>query len=132
MERYYENLVGEMDANIDIMDDNMGEGVRYGTDLQIVQENSKRFLCVYPSDRVEVNKHFNQGYLDNECYSLGFSNYPSEGTHFRIQPCCSFQSEGEAIIRKDHFFHLVHVTKQGREFSLFNIGKNIFFTESYK
>ena len=68
MERHYENLIGEMDANIDLMDDNMGEGIRYALDLQIVHENSKRFLCVYPSERMDVNKHFDQGYLDNECY----------------------------------------------------------------
>ena len=68
MERYYENLIGEMDSNIDLMDDTMGEAVRYGNDVQFVHENSKRFLCVYPSERLDVNKFFDQGYLDNECY----------------------------------------------------------------
>lgn len=40
----FENFMSEMQANVDLQEDFMGEQVKYGAKFQLVQESSKRFL----------------------------------------------------------------------------------------
>jgi hypothetical protein len=61
----YENFITEMQANVDLQEDFMGRQVKYGSKFQLVQESSKRFLCIFESKRETVKNIFGDRFIDS-------------------------------------------------------------------
>jgi hypothetical protein len=61
----YENFISEMEANVDLQEDFMGKPVKYGSKFQLVQESSKRFMCIHEAKNTTVKKIFDDKYIDS-------------------------------------------------------------------
>ena len=132
VEIFYENFMSEMEANVDLQDDVMGKPIKYGSKFQLVQESSKRFVCIHEATNDQVKKIFkDEGYIDSYCFTFGFDEYPSSRTHFSFKECSSFQREGPGTVKDDHFLYLTTIYK-AKQLSLARRGTYLVMTQSYK
>jgi hypothetical protein len=122
--------MSEMEANVDLQDDFMGKPIKYGSKFQLVQESSKRFLCIHEAKSSDVKKIFNDRYIDSYCFYFGFSEYPSRHTHFSFTECSNFQRDGTATVKDDHFFYLSSIHNNKNLFA-YSVKKFLLMTQSY-
>lgn len=99
-------MVEEGFQNIDRQKMFVKTPVLYGEYIQLYNEATKRFLCVEPVSNEKI-KFKNQTYDENnKLYMLGFSQFPSEYTHFKLEACFPsgvFERSQEFVSRKDVF-----------------------------
>ena len=126
----YENFMSEMQDSVDTQDDLMGKPIKYGAKFQLIQESSKRFLCMHETHNDRVKKIFNSNYVDSYCFDLGFSEYPSRLTHFLFEECSNFQREGSGNIKDDHYLNLCAI-HNSRKLKAYNSDKHLVMTQSY-
>ena len=126
----FENFISEMQANVDVQNKLMGKPVKYGSRFQLVQQSSKRFLSIRPAETDIVLQTFKNGYTDTQCFELWFSEYPTTFTHFMFEEWSLFQTEGEAIVKDNHFMYLCALFDSDMLY-LYN-EKYLFMTQSYK
>lgn len=102
----YENFVSEIDSNTKNYNLSMNQSISFGTNIQLYHDSSKRFLCYYSEKLEEIKEAFDNQYADSESFYLGFSDYPSENTHFSLVTVPSFQQEEDGYIKAFHYVYL--------------------------
>jgi hypothetical protein len=127
----FENFTSEINSNTNSYNLSLGQSVRFEEPIQLYHESSKRFVSFNPCKTDEISRHFNDQYCDSECFYLGFSEVPSDNTHFSFETVATYQQEEDGFVKKHHYVYLTCFEK-GKVHYVYNIGKNSFLTESYK
>ena len=99
IETKYENFVSEINSNTNSFNLNDKLSVRFGDNIQLYHESSKRFLCFYNEKLEEIKGMFDNHYSDSECFYLGFSEYPADNTHFNFKTVTEYQQEEDGFIK---------------------------------
>ena len=103
----FENFSSEVISNSTNLGIMIGKSVKYEETFQLYQESSKRFLAFFSRSVDNIEKIFaNNLFSGDECYYLGFSEYPGSNTHFKFETVASYQSEIDGFIKRDHSVYL--------------------------
>ena len=105
--------------------------MKYEETFQLYQESSKRFLAFYSRSADNIEKIFSNNFAGDECYYLGFSDYPGVNTHFQFETVASYQSEIDGYVKRDHSVYLTSFD-QVKSHYLHWIGSEIVLTEIHK
>ena len=127
----FENFTSEVYSNSTNYELSLGKSVKYEETFQLYQDSSKRYLAFYSRSVDDIGKVFSNKFSGDECYYLGFSEYPGYNTHFKFETVANYQSEIDGYIKRDHFVYLT-IFDQVRKHYLHWIKKEWVLTEAHK
>eukprot|EP00347_Sterkiella_histriomuscorum_P001627 403371297 len=135
IQREYDLLMSEAEQNKINQSQLMGTDAKYWINVQIVHEDSKRFLNADSFTQQQVNKLYDPiNFLDFDIKALTLSSNVSESTHFKLIPTCNFQSEGSGIISNGHYFYIMYTDQENKDYYLYDhqINGSFILSEAYK
>ena len=127
----FENFSSEVNSNSSSYSISIGKNVKYEETFQLYQDSSKRFLAFYSRNVKNIDKIFDDKFFGDECYYLGFSDYPGSNTHFKFETVANYQSEIDGYVKKDHFVYLTAVDQMKTHY-LYSIENELVLTETHK
>ena len=102
----FENFTSEVESNSTNYEISLGKSVKYEQTFQLYQDSSKRYLAFFSRNVDDIERVYSNKFSGDECYYLGFSEYPGYNTHFKFETVASYQSEIDGYIKRDHYVYL--------------------------
>ena len=127
----FENFASEVDSNSTNYHISIGKSVKYEETFQLYQDSSKRYLAFYNRNVQNIDKIFDDQFFGDECYYLGFSEYPGSNTHFKFETVANYQSEIDGWVKRDHYVYLTAVDQMKTHY-LYSIEDEVVLTETHK
>ena len=127
----FENFASEVDSNSTNYHISNGKSVKYEETFQLFQDSSKRYLAFYNRNVQNIDRIFDDQFFGDECYYLGFSDYPGSNTHFKFETVANYQSEIDGWVKKDHYVYLTAVDQMKTHY-LYSIEDEVVLTETHK
>ena len=127
----FENFTSEVNSNSSNYNLSLEKYVKYEESFQLYQDSSKRYLAFYPRNVDDIERVYSYSFSGDECYYLGFSEYPGYNTHFNFETVSSYQSEIDGFVKRDHFVYLT-TSDQSNKHYLHCKRKELSITETDK
>ena len=127
----FENFTSEVESNSTNFEISLGKSVKYEQTFQLYQDSSKRYLAFFSRNVDDIERVYSNKFSGDECYYLGFSEYPGYNTHFKFETVANYQSEIDGYIKRDHYVYLT-AFDQVKKHYLHWVKKECVLTETNK